>query len=105
MLTATHEVSIKGRIQQVPAFRFDDVVIITKGDFVRIAEIFDEYWLPAKSLPDPYHVLAELQTVGYKADLFTFAQRAPDAHPQFPFHMELDNVAVIPLSSYDAWFG
>jgi hypothetical protein len=105
MVTATHEVSIKGRIQQVPAFHFDDVVIITKGNFLHIAEIFDEYWLPAGSLPDPSHVLTALQAAEHKPDLFTFAQRVPDTEPRFPFQMELDNVAVIPLSSYDMWFG
>ncbi len=104
MLTATHEVSIKGRMQQVPAFRLDDVVIITKGRFLQIAEIFDEYWLPVGNLPGPYRVLTELQAAQHKPDLFTFAQRVPDTQPRFPFHMELDNVAVIPLSSYEAWF-
>ncbi len=104
MLTATHEVSIKGRMQEVPAFHLDDVAIITKGKFLHIAEIFDEYWLPGVSLPDPYHVLSELQGVEYKPDLFTFAQRVPDTQPRFPFYMESDNVAVIHLSSYDEWF-
>ncbi len=104
MLTATHQVSIKGRMQEVPAFRMDDVVIITDGKYLQIAEIFDEYWLPAVRLPDPYHVVAELQSLDSKPDLFTFAQRVPDTRPRFPFYMESDNVAVIPLSSYEEWF-
>jgi hypothetical protein len=105
MATATHEVSIKGKIHQLPALRLDDVMIITKGNYLHVAEIFDEYWLPVERLPDPHRVLAELQTVECQPDLFTFAQRVPDTEPRFPFHMELDNVAVIPLSSYDEWFG
>ena len=104
MLSTTHEVSIKGRKQEVPAFRLEDLVIVTSGRFVRVAEIFDEYWLSADSLPDPHNVLDRLRNVDKKPDLFTFAQRVPDSKPLFDFHMEWDNVAVIPVSSYDTWF-
>jgi hypothetical protein len=104
MLSTTHEVSIKGKKQEVPAFRLEDLVIVTSGRFVRVAEIFDEYWLPADSLPDPHNVLERLRSVDKKPDLFTFAQRVPDSKPLFDFHMEWDNVAVIPVSSYDTWF-
>lgn len=104
MLSTTHEVSIKGKKQEVPAFRLEDLVIVTSGRFVRVAEIFDEYWLPADSLPDPHNVLERLRNVDKKPDLFTFAQRVPDSKPLFDFHMEWDNVAVIPVSSYDTWF-
>lgn len=104
MLSTTHEVSVKGKKQEVPAFRLEDLVIVTSGRFVRVAEIFDEYWLPADSLPDPHNVLERLRNVDKKPDLFTFAQRVPDSKPLFDFHMEWDNVAVIPVSSYDTWF-
>lgn len=104
MLSTTHEVSVKGKKQEVPAFSLEDLVIVTSGRFVRVAEIFDEYWLPADSLPDPHNVLERLRNVDKKPDLFTFAQRVPDSKPLFDFHMEWDNVAVIPVSSYDTWF-
>lgn len=104
MLTTTHEVSIKGRMQQVSAFRLEDLVIVINGRFVRVAEIFDEYWLQADRLPNPHDVLMQLQHVGQKPDLFTFAQRVPDSEPHFHFHMEWDNVAVVPVSSHDSWF-
>ena len=104
MLSATHEVSIKGKIQRVPAIPLDDIVIVTKGQYIRIAEIFDEYWLEAKTLPDPHRVLQRLQDVDQKPDLFTFAQRVPDTEPRFNFHMEWGNTAVLPVSSYDTWF-
>jgi hypothetical protein len=104
MLSTTRNITIKGKMQQVQAFGLDDFVIITKGKLVRVAEIFDEYWLPADSLPEPNHVLCELQDADPKPDLFTFAQRIPDTKPQFPFHLEWDNVAAVPVSSYDVWF-
>jgi hypothetical protein len=104
MLSTTHEVSIKGRKQEVPAFRLENVVIVTSGRFVKVAKIFDEYWLQADTLPDPHDVLRRLPGAHPKPDLFTFAQRVPDTKPLFDFHTEWDNVAVIPVSSHNTWF-
>lgn len=104
MLATTHKVSVKGKKQEVQAFRLDNVVIVINGRFVRVAEIFDEYWLEADTLPDPHDVLPRLRGAHPKPDLFTFAQRVPDTKPRFNFHMEWDNVAVIPVSSHETWF-
>lgn len=104
MLGTTYEVSVKGKKQEVQGFLLDNVVIVTKGRFVRVAEIFDEYWLEADTLPAPHRVLQELRDGQHNADLFTFSQRVPDTKPKFNFHMEWDNVAVIPVSSHETWF-
>lgn len=104
MLPMTHEVSVKGKIQRVPAVLLDDIVIVTKGQLIRVGEVFDECWLDANSLPDPFRVLERLRDIDQKPDIFTFAQRVPDTQPHFPFHMEWDNMAVIQVSSYDVWF-
>lgn len=104
MLATTHEVSIKGQICSVPAFRMDDIEVVVRGGAVKIAEIFDEYWLLAEALPDPLCVLEELRSVANEPDIFTFAQRVPDIKPRFEFHTEWDNVAVIPVSTHDTWF-
>ena len=103
-MNTTHEVSVKGKRRRIPAFHLDDVVIVTNGTFLKVAEIFDEFWLEAATLPDPLHVLQRLQGAHGKPDLFTFAQRVPDTEPRFDFHSEWDNVAVIPVSSHDTWF-
>jgi hypothetical protein len=104
IIETTHEVSIKGKMIVVPAYRLDDVIVVTKGMFLRVAEVFDEYWLEAETLPDPLRVLQCLRDSRRKPDLFTFAQRVPDTQPRFDFRMEWDNVAVIPIVSHDSWF-
>ena len=104
MLSTTHDVSVKGKIRKVPSFQLDNAVIVTKGWLVQVAEIFDEYWLPADSLPSPHHVLQQMKDVEKKPDIFTFGQRVPDTEPRYKFDMEWDNVAVIPISSHDTWF-
>jgi len=45
-----------------------------------------------------------LNATSHRPDIFTFAQRVPDTEPRFDFHMEWDNVAAIPIESYDRWF-
>jgi hypothetical protein len=78
---------------------------MVRGRFLTTAEIFDEYWLERESLPDPRLVVAELQRQPHTPDLFTFAQRVPDVEPAYgAYHRELDNYAVLQLSSYDHWF-
>lgn len=104
MRRTIQEVSVKGRLQGFPAYNLGEALIIIKGQFLKIAEIFDECWVPVHTLPDPTSVLEYLQTIDQKPDLFTFAQRVPDSKPRFEFHMELDNMAVIPVSTYEDWF-
>lgn len=38
------------------------------------------------------------------AHVFTFIQQFPDTVPKFPFKMEWDNLAAIPVTSYDHWW-
>ncbi|QNT70130.1 Rossmann-fold NAD(P)-binding domain-containing protein [Defluviicoccus vanus] len=64
----------------------------------------DEYWLPRASIPDPGALVAELKRIGGFADVFTFTQKVPDTEPVHPYRSLRDNVAVLPISSYEAWF-
>ena len=100
----THEVSVRGRMQQVPAFLVDGTVVVVTGSAIQVAEVFDAYWLEAAKLPDPAHVARQLAHVSRKPDLFCFTQRAPESRPMFPFHFELENVAAIPISTHEEWF-
>jgi hypothetical protein len=40
----------------------------------------------------------------FKPDLLTFWQRMPDVEPKYPFHLEWDQIAVLPVKSYDHWW-
>lgn len=88
---------------EVPALRVDDVVVTVAGGFIKVGKIFDEFWLEAAALPDPRRVIEQLSTVDARPDLFTFAQRAPESTPKFDFHRDWDNVAAIPISTYEHW--
>ncbi len=71
---------------------------------VTTGEIFDEYWLEREALPSYETLIRELRARGERPDIFTFAQRVPDADPVHTYYHELDNYAVLPLSTYDHWF-
>ena len=44
-----------------------------------------------------------MKTKGINADIFTFMQRLPESKPKFSYFMEWDNVAAIPVTTYDNW--
>lgn len=54
---------------------------------------------------DPEAVIETLRSSrGFKPDLFTFWQRLPETEPKFKFHIEWEEIAVLPIESYDHWF-
>jgi hypothetical protein len=103
VLDKTLEISVKGKRTHVPALQLDDVTVIMSGRVLKVARIFDEYWVRADTLPDPEAVIAQLKAWEGRPDLFTFAQRAPHSTPRFNFHTEWDNVAAIPISTHEHW--
>lgn len=98
------DISVKGKRKNVPAWQIGDVTVVKQGRFLKTAAIFDEYWLERDTLPNPEMVIAELREKEDKPDLFTFAQRVPEVEPKFNYYLEWDNVAVLPVSTYEHWF-
>ena len=96
-------ISVRGKNHNVQSVSLGGADIIVTGRLVRTAEIFDQYWLEAKSLPDPVTAIEACRAMRARPDLFTFAQRVPHAAPAYEYYREFDNVAVIPLTSYEAW--
>lgn len=71
------------------------------GSWLRIARPRYE-WLV--DVADPQSLVDDAQRLGKRIDLITFAQRLPESRPQFPhLRWEWDNVAAIPLTTYDNW--
>ena len=60
----------------------------------------DKYTFP----DDPEAVLEGLRNSGIRVDLFTFLQRLPETSPKYAYHMEWDNLAVLPVSTFDHWW-
>src|SRR5437588_4391843 len=71
------------------------------GRLVRIAgPELDKY----EPLGDPELVLNHLAKSDVRIDLFTFMQIMPESSPKYSYYMEWDNLAVLPVSTFDQWW-
>ncbi|GFO55855.1 hypothetical protein GMSM_28620 [Geomonas sp. Red276] len=83
-------------------FRVGDKGVLVRGRFPRIVYLEDELfdWVNA-----PYRFLGELKEEGVEGDLFTFVQQGVDERsPKFDFYHEWESLAVLPITSFDAWW-
>jgi hypothetical protein len=71
------------------------------GKFLRIASLDADKFL---FLDDPEPILKELRNSGERIDVFTFMQKLPDSVPRYRYTMELDNLAAVPVSTFDNWW-
>jgi len=74
--------------------------LIIKGKYFKIAEVKEEW---DQDVDDPQSVADDLKKSGMRLDLFTFVQRLPESRPKYDFFMEWDNVAAIPIKTYQYW--
>ncbi len=78
-----------------------DRAITIRGRLVRIARLDGEkYTFPE----DPEKFVANLQQCGSRIDLFTFLQKLPETSVQYPYPVEMDNLAVLPVSTFENWW-
>jgi hypothetical protein len=60
----------------------------------------DKYEFP----DDPEEVLAGLRKSATRIDLFTFLQGFAENQPKYSYPMEWDNLAVLPVSTFEHWW-
>jgi len=75
--------------------------IQVEGGLIRIARLGAEGY---EFLEDPEAALAGLQVSGVRIDLFTFIQKLPHTSPRYGYPREWDNVAALPVSTFDHWW-
>jgi hypothetical protein len=81
--------------------KFDNRALLVGGRLCRVARLdADDY----KFLDDPEAVIAGLRKSHMRIDLFTFLQRLPETSPQFPYPLEMDNMAVLPVTTFENWW-
>jgi len=75
--------------------------LLIEGRLCHVAHIdADDY----KFLDDPEAALATLRSSQRRVDLFTFLQKLPDTTPRYAYPVEWDNMAVLPVSTYENWW-
>ena len=81
--------------------RVCDRDIRVEGRILRIARPHGDRY---RFLDDPAPILDGLRRCDTRVDLFTFAQRLPETRPKFPYPVEWDNFAVLPVSTFENWW-
>lgn len=98
----TRETLIKGKPTQVECIGIHGQTYAVSKGAVTMLSLEDEWY---DDVRDPAAVIETLQhSEGFKPDIFTFWQRLPDLEPKHSFHTEWEEIAVLPIQSYDHWF-
>ncbi len=71
------------------------------GSLVRIARLDGEKFL---FTDDPESIIQTLRKAKERIDLFTFIQKVSEPKPKYSYPMEWDNLAVLPVSTFDDWW-
>lgn len=72
-----------------------------RGRLLRIARVDAEGF---RFLENPEPVLENLRKSRPRIDILTFVQRLPETSPKYSYPMEWDNVAALPVSTFDNWW-
>jgi hypothetical protein len=75
--------------------------IKVRGGLVRIARLDADGY---RFLDDPEPVINGLKQCGTRIDLFSFMQRISEPTPKYAYPMEWDNLAALPVSTFENWW-
>jgi len=98
------QVYVKGKPVSVLSVQLDGKNVIRFGRWLRIGVVQDEELIEGETVQDPVSFVECLRRTGLNVDIFTFAQKIPDITPRYSYHMEWDNLAVIPVRSAADWW-
>jgi len=99
---ASVNISVKGKLVEVPATLIEGHTVVSMGRWLRMASIFDEDW-ETRSVEDPQALVTKLREES-RSDIFTFAQKLPATKPMFDYPFVWDNVAAVPIKTYAEWW-
>ena len=94
----------RGKTLTVPSISIDGRTVVITGKILRTAAVMDEELVAGAAVPDPERLILDLRRSDTKADLFVFSQGLTDVTPRYSYHLEWDNAAVVPLSTYQSWW-
>jgi hypothetical protein len=71
------------------------------GRFVKTVRLLSEAHVP---LEDPVSFVEHVRASRLRGDIFTFVQGIHDRTPKYAFLQERDQLAVLPITTYDNWY-
>ncbi len=72
-----------------------------KGRIVRSGQVKAEGY---EFVDSPTELIAQVQNLRPKVDIFTFTERLTEKVPRFAFDSETEPLAVMPITTYDHWW-
>jgi hypothetical protein len=75
--------------------------IKVEGRLCRVAHVDGDGY---KFLDDPERLLGDLRASEKRIDLLTFMQKLPETSPKYSYPWEWDNMAVLPVSTFEHWW-
>jgi len=98
------EIGVRGKVVRVPSAEIQNRTVIATGKWLAIAAIQDEELTEGEPVLDPPSFISRLKETGLRADIFTFAQKLNDVVPKHTYHLEWENLAVIPITTFSEWW-
>lgn len=74
--------------------------VLIEGKLIRIGRLDGEGY---QFLGDPEAAVGAVRGSGRRIDIFTFIQKLSDTSPRYSYPMEWDNMAALPVSTFDHW--
>jgi hypothetical protein len=98
------EVRSAGKAFYVPSVVICGRTVVVTGKRIRMAQVKDEEVVEGVTVAAPETFIAKLKESELKADVFTFAQRPPEITRKYDYHLEWENWAVAPTTSFNEWW-
>jgi hypothetical protein len=98
----TKDTLVKGQPAQIRCIELNGHTFTIEGAPLTRVSLEDEWF---EDLRDPEAVVRALkESLPRTPDLFTFWQRMPDVEPHHSYHTEFEEIAVLPIQSYEHWW-
>lgn len=96
------EVLVKGKPAKIECVGIAGQIYAINKGAVTVLSLEDEWY---EDVRDPDFVVKTLvDNPRIRPDIFTFWQRLPDIEPKYSFYTEWEELAVLPIQSYDHWW-
>jgi hypothetical protein len=95
------EIGVEGKSKRFNTLSLDGKEIVLAGRLLRTAKIVDEWY---DDVEHPQLLIEQLKKHHERVDIFTFWQRLPDTVPRYDYHLELDSIAALRITTLGDWY-
>jgi hypothetical protein len=97
------KIIIAGKKTDTPTAEINGVTVISTGTWLKIASVYDEEIIPGDTVADPGDFIRQILAAKIPADIFSFAPKFSEKIPHLAYPHDIDNWAILPVSTYDHW--